>query len=194
MFRNSVVFIVAAFFVSACSVGKVVPLDAKTGYYPASTKAKVVTSKAIDLDSKKTLLLIPNDEFVKGQLANLKYFDEIIKLRELETKVIQANLTEKIPSVNDRIGISNAAKFYKPFLWFRYERQNLSGETPVARFALTDPTTMEDYFVTETELDYAWKGVNDQFNWYPMFNAFIDYVKANSKTYSQGVNVDSKAN
>jgi hypothetical protein len=175
--------LLGSMLLGACTAGKVVPLDSKTGYFPSSTKAKVVLNKTIDLDSRKILLVIPNDEFTKGQIENLHYFNEVIKVKDLETEIIKANLTDKIPSLNDRIGLNNAAKYYKNFLWFRWEKQT-KDRVSMARFVLTDPVTMEDYFITETELDYQWKGVNDQYNWYPMFNAFLDYIKTNSKTYA----------
>jgi hypothetical protein len=174
--------IILALSLGACSSMKVADVDSKTGYFPTTTKANVLTSKSIDLDSRKSLLLIPNDEFVKGQIANIKYFDEIMTFVDLEKKIVHANLTDKVQSVSDRIGVSNAAKHYKNFLWFRFEKK---GEAKDRRgqFILTDAKTMEDYFVAETKFDYVWSGVNDQNNWYPMFNALIDYIKQNSRTY-----------
>lgn len=172
----------AALSLTACSSMKVAEVDPQTGYFPTSTKATVVVSRSVDLDLKKSLLLIPNVEFVKGQITNIKYFDEVITFEDLEKRIVQANLNDKVPSVRDRIGVSNAAKYYKNFLWFRYERK---GERPDQRgqFIITDPKTMEDYFITETKLDYVWSGVNDQNNWYPMFNSLVDYIKQNSRTY-----------
>lgn len=87
-----------------------------------------------------------------------------------------------MPSVKDKIGINNAAKHYKPFLWFRLDSHG-SGTKEYVQFLLTDPLTLEDYFITETHLDRIWSGVNDQNNWYPMYNSFIAYIKENSKTY-----------
>ena len=167
---------------SACTSLKVVDVDAKTGYFPAQKKAAVVTNKTLDLDARKGLVVVGNSEFSQGQVRNMKYFDEVITIEELEKRIIQAGLTDKVPTVRERIGLNNAAKHYKPFLWLRYD---LRGDRPneYTQFILTDPLTMEDYFVTETHLDYVWTGVNDQNNWYPMFNALIDYIQANSKTY-----------
>lgn len=174
--------LVLALVVSACTSFKVTPVDEKTGHFPSSIKATVVMNKPIDLDSRKGLLLIPNGEFVKGQIANIKYFDETMTFEDLEKRIVQAGLTEKVPSVRDRIGVNNAAKHYKPFLWLRYEHTG-EGRIKTGRFILIDPLTMEDYFITETKLDYAFAGVNDQNNWYPMFNSLIDHIQENSRTY-----------
>jgi len=48
---------------------------------------------------------------------------------------------------------------------------------------LTDPLDLEDYFICETLLDYEYSGVNDQNNFYPMMNSFIDYIKQHSQTF-----------
>lgn len=173
-----------ALSLAACSSMKVVEVDPHTGHFPTNTKATVVLDKRIDLDAMKSLLLVAKNDFVKGQIQNIHYFGELMTYDDLEKKIIQANLSDKVPSIRDRISLSNAAKYYKDFLWFHFEilgtRPNQRG-----RFILTDARTMEDYFITETKLDSVWVGVNDQNNWYPMFNALIDYIKQNSRTYGK---------
>jgi hypothetical protein len=161
---------------------KVAEVDKATGYFPASTKATVVAQKSIDLDTRRGMVVVGNSEFILGQLRNINYFGEVITVEELESRIIKAGLTDKIPSLRDKIGVNNAAKHYRPFLWLRFDTRG-SGTSEYARFILVDPLTLEEYFVTETHLDRLWKGVNDQNNWYPMFNALIDYIKQNSKTY-----------
>src|SRR5689334_4579809 len=176
------VMLLLAAVVSACTSFKVAPIDEKTGHLPSSSKAAVIMSKPMDLDSRKALLLVPNSDFVKGQVSNLKYFDDTMTFEELEKRIVQAGLQDQVPTIHDRIGVNKAAKHYKDFLWLRYERKG-EGRVKSGRFILTDPATMEDYFITETTLDYAFAGVNDQNNWYPMFNALIDYIRQNSKFY-----------
>lgn len=179
-----ILLILITVLISACTNMKVVSLDPKTGFFPTSTKAKVILSKPIELDKRKKLLIVPNEPFIKGSISNIEYFDEVIDIDELEKRIVQANLTEKVPAVNSQIGLNNAARHYKDFLWFHFLRV---GENPNQKmqFILTDPLTSEDLFITETELDYAWKGVNDQYNWYPMYNSIIEYIKSNSKTYKK---------
>jgi len=175
------VAVLAALLLSACSAFKVVDLDS-TGHFPTQTTAKVVLSKPVDLDSRKALILVPPSDFEKGLVGKIGYFDEVMTFEDLEKKVVAANMGDRIPSVRDRIGINNAAKHLKPFLWLKFERKG-TGNDRYARYTLIDAKTMEDYFAAETHLDYVWTGVNDQHNWYPMFNALIDYIRENSKTY-----------
>jgi hypothetical protein len=100
------------------------------------------------------------------------------------TIIVKNGLTEKVPSITDLIGISNAAKYYQPFVWV-HTKTHGAGRDEYTQFNLTDPVTLDDLLIVETRLDFLWTGVNEQNNWYPMFNAVIDYVKSNSKTYGK---------
>lgn len=57
-----------------------------------------------------------NDPFVLGQTKALGYFNEVIANEQLEVRIIQTNLGDKVASVRERIGLNNAAKHYKPFV------------------------------------------------------------------------------
>jgi hypothetical protein len=168
---------------AACSSQRVVELNGE-GHYPGRTTATVVLNKPFDIDSRKDLILVPSNEFLKGQITNIRYFHEVITPEELQKAIVANGLTEKIPALTDLIGVSNAAKYYKPFLWFHTKTRG-TGAGRYSQFILTDALTLDDVFIVETHLDFFWTGVNDQNNWYPMFNAVIDYIKANSKTYDK---------
>lgn len=183
---NSLKKLVALFLVltlSACASMQVAELDPETGRFPTKQKATVVKSTPTDLDSMKSLLLLPDNEFVKGQIKNINYFDKSITVDDLETLIIQNNLTDQVPSVRDKIGINKASKAYKPFLWLRFDTREEDGKI-YGQFLLTKPDNLEDLFIVEKYMDYAWAGVNDQNTWYPMFNAIVDYIEQNSKTWS----------
>ncbi len=180
---KKIVLIVIALMLSACTSLKVVKLDPKTGLFPTKKEATVITNTPLNLDERKALVLVPNAEFDKDSIKNIGYFDQVITSDDLETLVVQNNLGEKVPSIKGRIGINNAAKHYKSFLWLRYDTRG-SRPKQYAQLILTDPLTLEDIFVAETYMDYLWSGVNDQSNWYPMFNSLIEYIKKNSRTYN----------
>lgn len=170
-------------FISACSSMKVSELD-PNGRLPTKTVANIVKSQDIDLDQHKALLLVPDNEFVIGQLKKIGYFDELMTLEDLETKIIKEGLQDKVGSVTDRIGINKAYTHYKPFLWLRFDSRGKGHDTH-GQFVLTNPGNLEDYFITETRFDYVWSGVNDQDNWYPMFNSLIEYIEKQSKTFNK---------
>ncbi|MGS2717835.1 hypothetical protein ACVBE9_06665 [Eionea flava] len=167
---------------TACSSMQVTTVDPNTGYFEAKKQAVTTVSKFVDLDSIKQLILIPDEDFVKGQINNIGYFDKVMTFDDLEKEIIVNNLQDKVPSVRNKIGINKAAKEYKPFIWFRFDTRG-SGNHEYAQFILTDPDTLEDIFVSEIHLDYIWAGVNDQYTWYPLFNEMIKYIEANSQTY-----------
>jgi hypothetical protein len=167
---------------TACSSMQVATVEPETGYFKAKKQAATIVSKQKNLDSMKDLILIPDEDFVKGQINNIGYFDKVITFDDLENEIIVNNLQDKVPSVRNKIGINKAAKEYKPFIWFRFDTRG-SGNDKYAQFILTDPKTLEDIFISEIHLDYLWAGVNDQYTWYPLFNEMIKYIEANSKTY-----------
>lgn len=190
---KKIVLMLCLYILSACSSLQVAQLDPKTGLFPSNKKATVVVSKPLDLDKRKELILVFDDElqkitlqmsstFGKNQIQNIGYFDKVITSEDLETIIVKNNLGDKVSSVRSKIGVNNAAKYYKPFLWFRIYIRG-SGNQKYVQFILTDPLTLEDYFVTEKHLDFILSEISDQSHWYPMFNSFIKYIKENSKTY-----------
>jgi hypothetical protein len=168
--------------VSACTHFQVAQVDPKTGYFPTDTKADIIKNEKYDLDSMKSLILISSGSFVEGQVRNLNYFDKIINLDDLQTIIVQGGLQDKVSSTQDKIGINKAYTYYKPFLWLRYYIRS-EGRRQYGQFILTDPKDMKDIFIAEKHLDYVWAGVSDQNTWYPLCNAFIDYMKENSKSF-----------
>ena len=181
---KKVVFLIIIIIVFGvgCTRMKIAQVDPKTGYFPSSSKATTIKAEKVDLDSMNALILVPNNEFLKGQIINLSYFTEVISFDDLETLIIKNNLQDQIPSIKGKIGLNKAYKLYKPFLWFRFDSRG-SGREKYAQFILTNPDTLEDIFIAEQHLDYVWAGVNDQTTWYPLFNSLIDYIKDNSNSY-----------
>lgn len=170
---------------SACSSLQVVEVNPTTGYFPGDKRATVVKSVDVDLDQMKDLVLVPNGDFTINMVKNIGYFNNVINFDDLETIIIKENLTDQVPSINDKIGINKAAKAYKKFLWLRWDSRSAGNNKSYQQLFLIDPVTLEELFVCETYLDYAWSGVNDQANYYPMMNSLIDYIKKNSTAYGK---------
>lgn len=163
---------------SSCTVGNDVKPDPATGYISSTagtSKATVVLYKTVDTSKYQPLALVTAGTFAEKQIRDLGFFKEVINLEQLQTAIVTNNLGDKVPSVNDRIGISNAAHHYKVFLWI-HSKADRRGSKVYSQLIATDPMTMEDLFITEHVLDYVWAGVNDQNTFYPMFNSFIDWI------------------
>lgn len=166
----------------SCTRGQVIDIDPETGHLPTVDIARVVKSESILIDDWKSLVLVPGGDFTKEQTTNLKYFDDVMDFDDLEVRIVREGLQDKVPSVNDKIGISNAYRHYRQFLWLRFDTRDV-GNKRLIQLILTNPENLEDYFIAETVYDTLWAGVNDQNTWYPLFNALIDYIRENSNTY-----------
>jgi hypothetical protein len=176
------VVLIGLLFLNACSLLQPAELDPRTGLFPTLKRADVLVSKKFDIDKRKSLILVPDHEYEKTQIQNIGYFEQVVTFKELEQLIEDNNLSAKVPTVRGRVGVSNAAKHYKPFLWFKFKMKQ-KGDKYFGQFVLTDPISMDDIFVTETDLDFEERGPTDQDNFYPMFNALIAYIQKNSKTF-----------
>lgn len=156
----------------------------KEGYFPTQYKAKVVKNVPIDLDSRKDFLLVGVTplEFHKTQLQNIGYFGKLVSHEELEKIIVQQGLTDKVKSVYGQIGISNAARHYRDFLWWHFDSRRDDKGKRYIQYKLLDARTLDEYFVVETAVQTFESDIRNN---YPMFNALIDYIKANSKTYKK---------
>jgi hypothetical protein len=162
--------------VISCTTFKVGQRDPKTGYFKTNSSAPILESKDnINLDSLKSLVLVPNNQFLIGMTKNLNFFNEVISFEEMEQKIIAQNLQGEIPTINSLIGLSNAAKKYKPFLYLTMLSVPRDGQN-FAQLKLFNPKSGEYLFVSEMRLAYP----SDQGVFYPLFNALIDYLQTHS--------------
>jgi predicted HAD superfamily phosphohydrolase YqeG len=97
---------------------------------------------------------------------------------DLQKLVIVNNLQDKVPSLNEPIGLNKLYRAYKPFLWINFKRVQKENK-PYLQLIATNPDTLEEVFVSEVFLDFLWAGVNDQNSRYPLFNALIEWLNKN---------------
>jgi len=173
-----------AALLSACGTQmKVASVDEKTGLLKSERgdigKATVVTAKKMPLAPFKGMAFMSGtSDWGIEQLKAVKYFDQVLSYDDLQKLVIANNLTDKVPSLNEPIGLSKLARAYKPFLWVKFKQVRRENKTYMQLIA-TNPENLEDVFVSEVYLDVVWAGVNDQNSRYPLFNAFIGWVNQN---------------
>ena len=162
---------------------QVAEIDASTGLLPTEVQATTVNSKTFDMDSRKDLLVFVGDnDFVINQVSELDYFEEVLSGEALEAAIVRADLTDKVPTVDGLIGLNNAAKHYKPFVYLDFDSRQ-EGANGYLQLVLTDAQSMDELFRAERYLDTIWEGVNDRNTFYPLFNALISYISDNSETY-----------
>jgi len=179
MKRILVLLIIAG--LTACGTVGEVTTRQEDGKFKASKEAEVVISKPFDLDSHKSLLVVPNGKYMLGMSENIGYFDKVMKFEDFEMAIIKDNKQEEVGPLSGKIGLSNAYRKYKPYLYIRFARNK--DKANYLQLKLINPNTAEELFVAETYMDYIWVGVNDRNTFNPLFNAFVNYIKENSKTF-----------
>ncbi|WP_150119224.1 hypothetical protein [Massilia sp. NR 4-1] len=161
---------------------KVAEVDPTTGLLKSEvgtvSTATVVTSKQMSLAPFKGMVFISGSQASIDQMRKIGYFDEVMDLDDLQKLIISNNLQDKVPSLNDKIGLNKLYRAYKPFLWVYFKRITKENK-PYMQLVATNPDTLEDVFVSEVYLDFVWSGVNDQNSRYPLFNALISWINQN---------------
>ena len=151
------------------------------GLFKASKKADILVNKPFNLDENKSLLVVPNSPFMKGMVEEIGYFDKVITFDDLEKDIIKDNKQDEVGTLNGKIGINNAYRKYKKFLYLKFDDNKEKSKR--IQLKLVNPEDFDEIFVADTLYDDFWVGVNDQNTFNPLFNALITYIKGNSKTY-----------
>jgi len=69
-------------------------------------------------------------------------------------------------------------------LWAEIERAAATSAVNMS-ITLTDPIDMKEYFKAQVTTDHFWNGVDDQNSWYPLMNAFFDYLDERNSVHGQ---------
>ncbi|AZA88491.1 hypothetical protein EG349_17810 [Chryseobacterium shandongense] len=169
---------------------KVKQLDEKTGQLPTETKImpnEVLTEKNINLNDFNQFLFIKKsgvnmekyESYVTQTLKNIGGFKKIYTQTELEQYVIQNNLTDKVTSISDNIGLLNLQKQVGNFLVCESNVEFLGGYNYQFTFKITNPATAETVLDIKHQA-FNWGGLDRPlFN--PVFNYYIDWTKKNTK-------------
>ena len=169
--------------ISACGTKlKVAELDSTTGYLTYKgkvAKATVLTGKKGSLARyNSTVFVMQRGEYAANQMKATKLFKTVLNIEDMQKVVVQNNLQEKVATVTEPIALSRLAKSWKPFLWVDFDKVTKENK-PYLRMLAYNPENYETLFSADVYVDYVWEGTNDQNVSYPLFNAFIDWVKAN---------------
>lgn len=167
---------------SCGSVMKVSDLNEK-GFFYATKESTTLKSVDFDLDSNKELLVVPNSEYMKGMAEKLNYFDKVITFDDLEKEIIKENKQDEVGSLTGKIGLNNAFRKYKKFLYLRFDENKEKNNR--IQLKLINPENFDEIFIADTLFDTVWVGVYDGNTFNPLFNELIKYVKKNSKTYNK---------
>jgi len=179
--KKSILIVIVTIILNSCgSVLKVTELNAK-GFFNASKESQTIKSIEYDLDSNKELLVVPNGVYMKGMAEKLSYFGRVITFDDLEKEIIKDNKQDEVGALTGKIGINNAYRKYKKFLYLRFDDNKEKNNR--LQLKLINPENFDEIFVGDTSYDPVWVGVFDGNTFNPLFNELIKYIKKNSKTY-----------
>lgn len=181
---------VATLLISCSPTLKVKELDLKSGKLPTETvlnNSEILVKKEVDLTEYKQFLFVKKsglnmekyENYILGTLKNIGGFDKYYIQTELEQYVIQNGLTDKVTSISDNIGLMNLSKNVGKFLICESNVQYKGGYDFSFEYKVINPTNAEVLLHIKHSA-FNWGGLDRPlFN--PVFNEYIDWVKANNK-------------
>lgn len=183
---------VAILLIAGCgTTGKVIKPNGNgylaTDSHGTTEQAKTDVAEKINLADYKAFALVTTGDSAFKQIKELGIFSEVLDIKDLQARIIEKNLQDKVPSLaaNDRIGISNAGRYYQKFLWIHFDIEKRD-DKKIVKLIATESNTSKDVFVAEREVNtgvmalaYGIGAPNDQNMWYPLFNSLVAWLKSN---------------
>jgi hypothetical protein len=182
---------VSVILFSSCSPTlKVKELNVKTGKLPTETvinQEEILVEKSINLKEYSKFLFVKKsglnmekyETYILGTLKNIGGFEKYFTQSELEQYVIQNNLTDKVTSISDNIGLLNLSKNVGKFLICESNVEYKGGYDFTFEYKVINPTNAEILLHIKHNA-FNWGGLDRPlFN--PVFNKYIDWIKANNK-------------
>ena len=150
----------------------------KSERFPTKGHKEVTILKRINVnaDTLKTLLIVPNNTSWIEIGKKLNYFKEVRTFLEFQKDIIAKGLSDKIPSISDKIGLYNAYVNYKPFVILINSSEDLKTQGFRTRLSLYDPLRSDMIFKNEVRLNLMWEGYSDKKILYPLLNSLMDYL------------------
>jgi len=115
------------------------------------------------------------NSFYFKSFQSMNLFSEVKDMGGMEELVFEAELTEEVTSVSDRIGLHNLQKHIGTFLIVEPYSEQIGAYTHMARLTAIDPESGEDVLVLETK-SFNMAGL-DKPLYYPLFNAFLEWAR-----------------
>jgi len=162
------------------SFEKATTLNPSTNYFPAkkNKQPSVLKDVAVSRDSLKSyLLVVPSNDYWLQMGNNLNYFDTVMTYDQFQTAIVKEGLSDKIPSLSDKVGLKRAYDYYRQFVLLEPTKVQKPGDGWFAGLILYEPQRAEVIFQNEIWLNLMWDGWTDQGTMFPLFNSLLDYLR-----------------
>jgi hypothetical protein len=164
---------------SALGVAK--DLDPVTGKIPikgAKVAVSVTKSEKVPLPTFKPLLLTLGGDFIRDQADKIGYFSMVVDRQGMEKLLIREGKSDLVTDVTNYLSWKKIADNYKPFLVLKLDTRK-EGKDEYVQLKAIRADSADDVFIAEVKLRFTWGGPNDDKIFYPLFNAFIDWMNKN---------------
>jgi hypothetical protein len=177
-----------ALLTSACNKSyQVIPVDPQTGYFSNKKPdpAEILKNQPLSgIDEYKIIYLRGLNacdnhfclNYVRSMIANVNQFETIFTKTELEQFIIKNGLSNSITNISDLVGLNQLSQKIGKFLVVDASIEYIE-QFALHQFELkvSNPIDGEMYFNTY-QAEKNWAGLDEPV-FYPVFNAFIDWIK-----------------
>lgn len=171
---------------------QVISVDPQTGYFSNKKPdpAEILKNRPLSsIDEYKIIYLRGLNacdnhfclNYVRGMIANVNQFETIFTKAELEQFIIKNGLSGSVTNISDLVGLNQLSQKIGKFLVVD------AGIEYIEQFALhqfelkvSSPVDGEMYF-NAYRAEKNWAGLDEPV-FYPVFNAFIDWIKISKQT------------
>ncbi len=187
--KNTLLIFALSFVIFSCSPTlKVKALNPETGKLPTETilsPDEILVEKSINLNEYSQFLYVKKsglnvekyEKYILGTLTNIGGFNNYYTQNELEQFVIQKNLSDKVTSISDNIGLLNLSKSIGKFLICESNVEYKGGYNFSMEYKIINPTNAEVVLHIKHNA-INWGGLDRPlFN--PVFNKYIDWINSN---------------
>lgn len=180
----------AAIVLSGCgSTLQVDSPEAETQRFATDTvvdKESIIVVETLDLSDRLDFLIVRTDGddvaeyayFFKDSIIALNQFQNVYLTDDFELKIIKDGNSETIGEVSGPIGQTRAAEVYGPFMTATFLTERDGTYSYTATLTVRDAVDGRMLFQVRHSA-FNWSGL-DQPLFYPVLNAFADWVEANS--------------
>ena len=143
--------------------------------------ATILKSDHIKLERYRSFIYMPNGLIIQDPNEITGHFDRVVKsYEELEQLLVQEGKSNIVSGVFDLLAWKKIADSYKPFLVLKEDVRS-EGIHEFIQLRVVQADTADYVFVAEIELsnDESLSGGFDSAAYYPLYNAFLEWLKQN---------------
>lgn len=162
------------------TVGQAKKLNPETGRINTAayikTNVQVLKSSEMDLGQHRDLILVLGGDFFKEQTELTGYFKRVVNRQDMERLLIAEGMENLVSDVTNFLSWKKINDNFGKFLVLKPDFRD-EGRVRIFQLKVIDPSNAQDLFIAEIKSDLFW-GVSDDTVFYPLYNAFLDWMES----------------